>query len=414
MQYKLFLLGITFGIIPLLFPVSYVNAQQNKNKKEQLQKKKAKIENEIQYTNKLLGETKKNKKVSLNQLVILNKKITKRVELISTIADELQNVEKQIQTNSSQVMRLKRELKDLKDEYAKMIYYAYKNKNFYNRLMFIFASESVNQAYQRIKYFQQYSTYRKEQSRLIQQTQKQLDGKIAELNSRKAAKLLLLRTNEKENLQLTLEKEEQNKTLRQLTQKERKLLASLKEQESSARKLQAAIENIIAEEIRKSREVAKKAGKKIDPEAITYTPAEKALSGSFAANKGNLPWPSENGFISGSYGEHEHPLLKGIKIKNNGINITTHPGAKVRSVFEGTVSSVITIPNYNHVVIISHGEFLTVYSNLSEVYVSKGEKVSTKQNLGSVYTHPESRKTELHFELWKGKTTLNPASWIAR
>lgn len=405
------------GIFLLLLLISVLGYSQTRKKnssKENLQQKKAKIEKDIKVTNKLLEETKKNKKASLRQLVVLNDKINKREELISNISTELSKLDQQIFITSSQVRRLKNEIKDLKDEYAKMIYYAYKNKNYYNRVMFVFASQSFNQAYRRVKYFQQYSSYRKNQAQLIQNTQILLDSKISELGKKKEAKLSLLQTHEKEKIQLSQEKEEQNKTIRQLTQKERKLLVELKEKEKASRQLQAAIENLISEELRKTREVAKKSGKKSAPVTISYTPAEMKLANNFSLNKGRLPWPSEKGALSSSFGEHEHPILKGIKTKNNGITISTNPGAKARAVFDGVVSSVLTIPNYNHVVILSHGEYLTVYTNLVDVYVRRGESVSTKQSLGTVFTDPETNKTELHFEIWKGKTTLNPAQWISR
>ncbi len=398
----------------ITFCLSSLVYAQSKNEKEKLQQKKSKIEKEIKYTNKLLEETKKNKKLSLNRLVILNNKISKRQELISTIGTELQGIDSQIEINSLSIKRSSQELKDLKDEYAKMIYYAYKNRNYYNRIIFVFASKSFNQAFQRIKYFQQYSSYRKTQAKLIQSAQQQLNSKISILNDQKKQKLSLLQSHEREKIQLSTEKEEQNQSIKQLSQKERKLLATLRENEKAARQLQTAIQNLIAEEIRKSNVNAKKTGKKTSSTTLTYTHDEIALSNTFSANKGRLPWPSEKGIISSSYGEHNHPVLKGIKTKNNGVNITTNAGSHARAIFEGTVTSILSIPNFNHVVILKHGEFLTVYSNLSEVYVKKGEKVSTKQALGVVNTDNETSKTELHFEIWKGKTTQDPAQWISR
>jgi Membrane-bound metallopeptidase len=411
-KFALFVCYTIFFIIT--FCLSSVVYAQSKSEKEKLQQKKSKIEKEIKYTNKLLEETKKNKKLSLNRLVILNNKINKRQELISTIGTELQGIDSQIEINSLSIQRSSQELKDLKDEYAKMIYYAYKNRNYYNRIIFVFASKSFNQAFQRIKYFQQYSSYRKTQVKLIQNTQQQLNSKISILNDQKNQKLSLLQTHEREKIQLSTEKEEQNQSIKQLSQKERKLLATLRENEKAARQLQAAIQNLIAEEIRKSNVKAKKTGKKTPSTTLTYTHAEIALSNTFSANKGRLPWPSEKGIISSSYGEHNHPVLKGIKVKNNGINIATSAGSHARAIFEGIVTSILSIPNFNHVVILKHGEFLTVYSNLSEVYVKKGEKVSTKQALGVVSTDNETSKTELHFEIWKGKTTQDPAQWISR
>ena len=188
----------------------------------------------------------------------------------------------------------------------------------------------------------------------------------------------------------------------------------MRESEKAAKRLQKAIEDLIAEELRKARETAKKTGTKPTPEnAFGLTPSEMKLSNSFAGNKGILPWPTERGVISETFGEHSHPVLKGIKTKNNGVDISTTQGATARAVFDGVVTSTMTLPNYNNVVIIRHGEFLTVYSNLREIYVKKGDKVTTKQKIGIIETD-ESGKTKLHFELWKGKILQNPEAWIAK
>ena len=148
--------------------------------------------------------------------------------------------------------------------------------------------------------------------------------------------------------------------------------------------------------------------------AFALTPEEIELSGNFSSNKGKLPWPSEKGIISSTFGEHNHPVLKRVKIKNNGIDILTSQSEEARAIFDGTVISIRTITNTNKAIIIRHGEYFTVYSNLSEVFVQQGQKVSTKQRLGNIYTDSSGNKTELHFEIWRGKTLLNPSSWIVR
>ncbi|HLN53603.1 MAG TPA: peptidoglycan DD-metalloendopeptidase family protein [Lentimicrobium sp.] len=402
-------------LLIFLFLLQFISLSSfAQDKKSQLQARKAKIEEDINYTNKLLSETKKSKQASLNQLVLLNKKISKRQELINAINGEIQNIDKKIKQTNDTINELTETIKRLKEEYAKMIYYAQKNKSSYSRLMFIFSAESFNQAYQRIKYFQQYSSYRKNQVRVIKETQEILTGKVAELKKHKEVKEQLKSMEEGEKQKLSVEKNQQDKTVRQLTQKEKELLKKLRESERAAKKLQKAIEDIIAEELRKAREEAKKSGTKPAPEnAFGLTPSEMKLSSEFAGNKGALPWPTERGFISASFGEHPHPVLKGIKTKNNGVDISTQEGSEARAVFEGVVTSIMQLPTYNNVVIIKHGEFLTVYSNLSQVYVKKGEKISTKQRIGKIETD-DAGKTRLHFELWKGKVLQNPESWIAR
>ncbi|MBK6347046.1 MAG: peptidoglycan DD-metalloendopeptidase family protein [Bacteroidales bacterium] len=396
------------------FMILVVPRLYGQDKKSQLQQKKAKIEEEINYTNKLLNETKKNKQVSLNQLVLLNKQIGKRQELISAISGEIGTLDKMIEETNDTIIRLTQTIKQLKEEYARMIYFASKNRNAYSRLMFIFSARDFNQAYQRLKYFQQYSSYRKNQVRVIQENQALLNEKIGLLQKQKSYKLSLKKSEETEKQKLTREKNEQDRTIKNLSQKEKELLKKLRDSEKAARKLQKAIEDLIAAELRKATEAAKKSGTKPKPEnKFGLTPAELQLSSSFAGNKGRLPWPTERGVISSTFGEHPHPVLKGIKTKNNGIDITTSNGESARAVFDGDVTSTMTLPNYNNVVIIRHGEFLTVYSNLDQLFVKKGDKVKIKQKIGNIQAD-DSGKTRLHFELWQGKNIQNPESWILK
>lgn len=400
----------------LLLALTYTGVPEamSQDKKTQLQKRKAKIEQDISYTNKLLSETKKNKQASLNQVVLLNKKISKRQELINAINGEISSLDLRIQQTNDTIEELTKNIKTLKDEYARMIYYAQKNRSSYTRLMFIFSAKNFNQAYQRLKYFQQYSSYRKNQVRVIKETQLLLAEKVSLLQNQKNDKQSLKLTEEGEKQKLANEKNEQDKTVRQLTQKERQLLKKLREDEKAAKKLEQSIQKLIAEELEKARATAKKAGTKpTSTNVFGLTPSEIKLSSSFAGNKGNLPWPTERGVISATFGEHPHPVLKGIKTKNNGIDITTSAGAGARAIFDGEVTSTIKLPNYNNVIIIRHGEFLTVYSNLSHISVNKGDIVSTKQRIGTIETD-ENGKTTIHFELWKGKVLQNPEAWILR
>lgn len=387
----------------LVLPPAYA---QNK---EKLKAEKEKIEQEIQYTNKLLSRTKKDKKSSLNQLLILNNKINRREELIATINTEISVLESRIQQNTGEIRRLRKELKNLKEEYAKMIHYAFRNRNIYSRLVYIFSAEDLNQAYRRLKYFQQYSSYRKTQAELIRQNQVGLEKRITELEQQKNEKTKLLSSKESEIEQLKAEKNEKNSTLQDLNKKEKELLAKLREKEEEANKLQNAIEAIIAEEMRAAAERARAESKE---SKMAMTSDEMALSSNFESNRGRLPWPSERGIISGTFGEHPHPVLKRVKIKNNGVNILTDEGGLARAVFEGTVISVRHITNTNIAVIIKHGEYFSVYSNLIRVFVKRGDQVGTKQEIGVIYTDSGDNKTELHFEIWKGKSLLNPSYWL--
>jgi murein hydrolase activator len=380
-------------------------------KKNDLENKKKNIQKEIQVTESLLNETKQHKKLSLNQLVTLNKKIGMREELIRTINSEIRMLQKQIDESKSVIESLETDIKNLKEEYGRMIYYANKNKNAYDRLMFIFSSKDFNQAYKRLKYLQQYSEYRKKQAEMIVKTQELLDKKIADLEVTKQQKQRLLLTEEEEKILLAEEKKEQESTLTKLQEKEKDLLAALKEKEKEQKQLQLAIQRIIEEEIRKAKEVAEKAGKTA-PKSVTLTPEAIKLSSTFESNKAKLPWPVMEGIITGKFGEHPHPVLKGITINNNGVDISTTKGSAVRAVFEGEVTGIATVPGYGKVVIIRHGEYLSVYSNLKEALVSKGDKIITKQTIGTVFTDETNSKTEVHLEIYKGQTALNPEHWL--
>lgn len=379
--------------------------------KKELENKKKQLQKEIKQTESLLNETKKNKKLSLNQLVTLNKKISIREQLIATIQAEIRLAEKQIKEKKEIIASLENDLKKLKEEYAKMIYYAYKNQDAYSRIMFIFSAKDFSQAYRRLKYMQQYSFYRQKQAEMIEKTQELLNKKVAELEEKKRQKQQLLGIEEQEKQVLAKEKTEQEKTLSLLQEQEKELLKKIKEKEQEQKQLQLAIQRIIEEEIRKSREKAKSEGTKPAEKGLTLTPEAQKLSNTFEANKGKLPWPVAEGIITGKHGEQPHPVLKGITIKNNGVDISTKKDAPVRAVFEGEVTGLATIPGFGKVVMIRHGEYLTVYSNLRDVFVKKGDKIKTKQNIAVVDTD-ENGKTEVHFEIWKGSTLMNPETWL--
>lgn len=445
-------LNILLFLIVLVLLPCIAGAQ---NAKTKLIQKKKKIEKEINQTNTQLNKTKKDKQANLNQLLLLNRKIVKREELISTITTEVDGLASQVNALSDTIARLSGELLNLKKEYARMIYSANKNRNAYSRLMFVFASQSFNQAYQRLKYFQQYSAYRQSQVKLIEKTQFSVSAKKKEIERVKNSKLSLVQQQKQEKQQLTQEKDQKNTAIRKLSNKEKELLKTLHEHEQAANRLQSAIEALIAEEIRKAEELRRTAARKaeiarkekesslknknvkplvkpilntstkpsvketekteatIEP-TLELTPNQVTISQNFADNKGKLPWPVERGSISSSFGEHAHPLYKNIKIKNNGIDISTLKGIKAKAVFDGVVSSVMSIPSMHNIVIIRHGDYLTVYANLSEVYVKKGDAVKIRQPIGQVFTNPSNAKTMLQFQVWHSTSLMNPESWIAR
>lgn len=383
-------------------------------RKADLQKEKEQIEADIAFTNQLLSKTRTNRKSSMEALAILQQKIRQRERLINTVKAQLVLTEREIENTGDSIFQLSVELKKLKEEYARMIYYANRNRSSYDRLVFIFSSEDFNQAYRRIKYFQQYSAYRRTQAELITATQDKLSMKELDLERQKAEQQNLLSREENEKIQLEKEKLDVDQTINELGQRERQLKTDLRTKERAVADLEKAIADIIAEEIRLAEERARaEAATTTTSSGFALTPEEKLLSEDFANNKGKLPWPTERGVISSTYGEHQHPVLKRVKVKNNGIDILTSEGEYARAIFSGEVTRVIAVPNFNNVVIIRHGEFLSVYSNLDNVLVSKGQKVATKQNIGTVYTSKNENKTELHFEIWQAKELKNPLLWLA-
>jgi len=376
------------------------------SKRAQLEKEKSKIKKDIDYKNKLLNETAKSKNTSLSQLVVLRKKIKSREELINAIRREIDFLDDEIGASEDRIVSLKEELQELKDEYAKMIYYAYLNRNSYDRLMFVFSAQDFNQAYKRLKYLQQYSEFRKQQGELILLTQDSIGIRIQGLEASKKEKEELIDNIKNEAQLLASEKQEQQKVFNALTTKEKELKSEIDKKKREADKLTKAIQRIIEEEIRKQREARGGGG------GFVLTPEAKELSNKFASNRGKLPWPLEKGVITEYFGEHWHPILKGIKVKNNGVNISTENGARARAVFSGEVTGIVVIPGAGKAVLLRHGEYISVYSNLKDVFVQKGDKVSTKDPIGIILTDPTKGKTEIHFEVWKGQSPMNPAEWL--
>ena len=429
--------------IILLFALStFVSVSSFSQNRKELEKKHKKTQEDIKYTNSLLKKTQRDKKISMNQLMILNKKIAARQDLINTISSEVNNIEKKISENQNEISKLEGNLKKLTDGYAKMIVFAYKTRSSYDKVVFILAANDFNIAYRRLKYLQQYADYRKKQMEKIVAAKQELSQKVSELQIKKQEKESLLSEEKTETKQLTNEKGEHAKMLTVLKTKEDELKKKLAEQKLSDQKLKNAINDLIAEEIRKA-EAARKEKLRKEKElkeqqaklnannpsktetpvkvektakATTFdlTPAEQIVSDKFESNKGKLPWPIERGIITGTFGEHEHPVLKGIKVKNDGVYISTTSGSSARTIFDGTVSKIISIPGKNKAIIIRHGDFLSVYSNLKDVSVNVGEKVKAKQKIGTVFTdNDDDDKTILELQIWQGTVKQNPESWLS-
>ncbi len=403
----------------LLLIASSTSAQNNK---KDLEKKREKIKKDIEMTNQMLDQTKNSKQTSISHLITLSKKINYRNELINTISDEITDIDGQMTQAERQKRQLEVQLDTLKQQYARMIRFAYKNQSSYSRLMFIFASADFNQAYKRIRYLQEYSDYRKHQRDIINNTQDSLVRLKAQLQDKRVDKTHLLTAQEQEKVNLTGEKQEQVQVLNGLSKKEKELKGKLKEKQKEEEKLSRAIEEIIRKEIEAAKEAARKkaiaSGKKkpaaaSTAEALTATPEALKLSTDFEDNRGRLPWPVEQGFISSSFGRHPHPVWKNVETNNNGVDIAAGKGSTARAVFDGTVSNVVVLPGY-YAVLVQHGEFFTLYSNLDKVFVKAGDKVTVKQSIGSIKTDDDDGKTEVHLEIWKGSNRMDPEVWLSK
>jgi len=389
----------------------------NKRKQKELEQQRKKKEQEIALTKKLLSQTQNEKKKSLNQLRILNKQIGMREALIQTVNQELEGVDIQIFSKREDVEEILQNLEIRKQEYAEMVYLAYKSKRVFDPLTFVLSASSFHQAARRIEFLRSLSASRTVQMDLIRQSQQKLEAELAQLEAIRIEKSDLLNKKEVEKTELETDKNEENALVGNLKKKEKELRKDLAAEQKAARKLNEAINRIIKEELeraRKEEEERRKRenkGKKKTTE-LAMTPEAAALSANFTSNKGKLPWPVESGFVIRSFGEHRHPTLPNVKTVNNGIDIVTSDGANARAVFQGEVRAIFNVPGMQNAVMINHGEFFTVYTHLETVTVKKGDKVSTKQSLGKVYKDPDDGKSIVHFELWKGNAKQDPETWI--
>lgn len=389
--------------------------------KDQLKKQKKAIENEISYTTSLLEKTKENKQASLQYISYLNKKISSQERLIqisnielSLIKKQINKLENQILFTEQQIDKKSKEILALKNEYGKMLYSLQKNKNDRNSLMFIMSSETFNQAYKRVLYLREYSRMRKAQTLQIIKSQDSLSASSErlilqkQLISEKKTESIDLISNKRNNLNKILEsKQEKDSKVAKLQKSEKIFLRKIKDQQKQARLIEEKIKRIIEEEIRLAREKLK-----TENNSISLTPEAQLLSDQFSANKGNMPWPLEQGLIVSYFGKQKHHVFGNVETFNNGINIATNENAIIRSVFNGKVSRIFFIKGEGKAVLINHGEYFTVYSGLKTVSVKLGDEVLTKEQIGTVLTDNSEKKTELHFEIWQGYNKLNPSLWL--
>ncbi len=404
------------------------------SQQEKLEQRKAQIQQEIRENESLLQTVKKKEKSAVNVIVIQTNKIKLKEKLINTTEKQAKLLGNDMYINQIQINKLKRELKVLKEDYAKMIVKSYKSRSEESRAMFLLSSENFLQAYKRAQYMKQYTSFRKTQGEEIKSKSSELVQFNEKLDVQKIAKKKLIAENEKERLALEQEKQEQQKLVNSIKKDKNKIAADIKKKQKESKAIDRQIDRLIREAIaeanrRAALEKAKalantgtKTGTKpterepsepVSSTKITLTPEGKIVADNFRANKGRLPFPVEKGYISLGYGDQAHPVYKSLMIHNSGVEITTEQGANARAVFDGVVSSVIVLSPVNKAVMIQHGDFFTVYQNLSSVSVSKGEKVSRKQNIGKVRTSGETGKTVIKFLILQNTTYNNPSSWLS-
>lgn len=380
----------------------------------ELRKEKEKTSQEIEYINNLLKETNQSAKTSVNRLTILERKIRLQENLISNINSELTYLDSTIIRSSNNIDSLTADLNLIKNRYAGMIRYARRNQDLNNQLLFLLSADDFNQAYKRFTYLKQYADYRRTQAREITELTEKLAQLVDNLNSRKSDKQQLLTTKISQSDKYEKQKAEQKETYVQLQKKEKDLKKKLENQQRIAMKLEQEIERSIAEEARKSAPKVSKSTKTAKTPEPKQSPENKNLSDDFSKNKGKLPWPLQRGLITEHFGEHPDLVLKHVIRRNSGIDITTQSGARARAVFKGEVTKVLPNIGGNMAIILRHGSYLTVYSNLSSVSVQVGQKVDTKQEIGTVYTDTEDgNKTVLKFQLWYENNKQDPEKWIS-
>lgn len=368
--------------------------------KEELRKKIEQKEKEISTANQLLDETQASRKSSLNELYLLQRRIELRNELIEHLNNQIDNLDQRIQQNQKSISQLERELQSLKENYARIIYTAFKHQKGFGKLMFILSSESFNQAYKRIKYLNQLAKYRRNQAQKIQVKTEKLKYKIKELQNLKGEKESSLNQKTSEKNKLKNEKSHVQAQVSNLRQREKQLRQDISQNKKVVSRLESEIQKIIDEE-RKKTDLWR-----------NLSSRQKEISQTFEKNKGALPWPVTDGIITRKFGENNHPVLKNIKLFNNGVDISATENSQVKCIWTGEARKVVSIPGANLTVIVRHGNYLSVYSNLTDVDIKPGDIINKGEVIGQVY-HDESRSENVvHLEIYKENQKLNPEEWL--
>jgi len=379
-----------------------------KNKKEQLELKRTQIEKEIKFINELLFSNKKKKKAVYSDIENLSFKIQRKEELVKLTNQQINLLDGEIKQNIQKEKALESDLLEVKKAYQDMILKSYKTKSGKTRLMFLLSSESFFQAYKRVQYIKQFTLFRKNQAMKISSLVSEIVQVNKELKSQKINKEDLLLNNRLVQKSLENEKKESNTIADDLRKKEKKYINQIAQKQKTSLEIDKEIERLIREAIAKSNKEKNKSTN------FSLTPEALELSKNFTLNKGKLPWPVIRGVVIQKFGTQPHPVVKTAKIISNGIIIATVDKEKVRTVFDGTILSVLQFKGGNPTILVQHGKYITAYKNLSKVYVKKGDKVFSGQNIGEVFTNNSNGKSTIQFSVFQNTTPVNPLLWIIK
>jgi murein hydrolase activator len=397
----------SFYFLLLLF--SSFSWAQEEDKQRKLEQQKARIQEEIRAQELLLKQQKTKEKSVTTVVVQQTTKIKLQQKLINITSKQAKVLGNSMYINQVSVNNLKKDLKILKEDYAKMIVKSYKSRSEQSKAMFLLSSENFLQAYKRAQYMKQYSSFRKMQGEEIKTKTNELENYNNKLSIQKQEKVKLIAESEKEKQELEKQKQEQTRLLNSIKKDKSKIIADIKKKQKEAKSIERQIERLIREAIAAAN---KKAGNTTNTTTFVLTPEAKELANDFRSNRGRLPWPVEKGNLTKRFGTQPHPLEPSIMIESSGIEVSSERGAKARSVFSGEVSDVQINANGNATIMVRHGDYTTTYSNIGTVYVKKGDKVSTKQALGEVFYNVNTGKAILKFLIYQNTTKMNPQSWI--
>ena len=391
-----------------LFAYSLNGYSQYLNQSD-LERKRIELTKEINNIQKLISNSKNKKKLVVENIENLNYKLDLQNEVIKIINNELNIISASINNNQSVINQLLKSQELLKSQYADMILRSYKTRSKTGKLMFIFSSSNFQQALKRIQYFKQYSDYQNNQLEQIEINTAELKVLGTQLIEEKTIQESLIIENQITKNNVSIQLLSKNKLLQSIFSNEIQYVREIKIKQKTSAKIDKEIEKIIARAIAESNRK-----KKISSKVFALTPEAKILSNNFTSNKGKLPWPVEKGYVTLKYGKQPHPVVKTATIQSNGIRIITASSQNVRSIFDGVIYRIISSKNGSKTILVQHGNFFTVYKNLSTIYVEKGDQVSTKQNLGKIITNKSSGQTILSFSLFKDNKTENPLLWLGQ